>query len=511
MTSSNLIGIVWVFMTVFLLDFTSGRGCYKDLKIYIVKLSHEDQHGLIVSAMEDCYKKIQATDPVQKGLHCPATFDDIMCWPETKAGTTAEQSCPDYVNNFNTRAKASRRCMEDGEWYIHPETNGTYTDFLQCAHTDAPRDDPLIDHLPNIGRLYMIGYSISLVGLLIAVFLMLWFRRLHCQRNAIHINLFVSFVLRSVICLIKDIFHTPEGSTTVINNTATLTTLGSNWSCKLFFSVFNYIIVANYVWIFIEGLYLHNLIFITTFKKSKRFYVYILFGWCSPLLCVVPWVIVRRYLEDTLCWSTHSLDKKYVWIIRGPIVITIAINFLFFLNIIRVLFTKLTAVHMSDPHRYRKLARSTLVLIPLFGVYYMISVVMPECMDPGVELIWLYVESGVNSFQGLIVAVLFCFGNGEVQHEIRKKWNRRWALRRLSTLSTRSTRTLSLGSAVFVRDKPNPSAMFSDVTINVNVDDKQCRLELDDVKSGDNVTNNNIIDDSRKEGVRSEEESDTLL
>lgn len=99
----------------------------------------------------------------------------------------------------------------------------------------------------------------------------------------------------------------------------------------------------------------------------------------------------------------------------------------------------------------------------------------------------------------------------KVQHEIRKKWNRRWALRRLSTLSTRSTRTLSLGSAVFVRDKPNPSAMFSDVTINVNVDDKQCRLELDDMKSGDKVTNNNIIDESRIEVVRSEKESDTLL
>lgn len=53
--------------------------------------------------------------------------------------------------------------------------------------------------------------------------------------------------------------------------------------------------------------------------------------------------------------------------------------------------------------------------------------------------------------------------------------------------------------------------MFSDVTINVNMDDKQCRLELDDMKSRDIVTNNNIIDDSRKEGVRSEEESDTLL
>lgn len=66
MTFSNLIGIVWVFMTVFLLDFTSGRGCYKDLKIYIVKLSHEDQHGLIVSAMEDCYKKNPGNGPSAK-------------------------------------------------------------------------------------------------------------------------------------------------------------------------------------------------------------------------------------------------------------------------------------------------------------------------------------------------------------------------------------------------------------------------------------------------------------
>ena len=99
----------------------------------------------------------------------------------------------------------------------------------------------------------------------------------------------------------------------------------------------------------------------------------------------------------------------------------------------------------------------------------------------------------------------------QVQHEIRKKWNRRWALRRLSTFSTRSTRTLSLGSTVFVKDKPIPSAMFSDVTINVNVDDKQCHLDLEELKRDDKVTNNNIVDGTRTEKTPSEDENDTLL
>lgn len=67
--------------------------------------------------------------------------------------------------------------------------------------------------------------AISIIDKMSAISIIV--RRLHCQRNTIHINLFVSFILRSIICLVKDVFHTPEGRPAVINNTATLTTEGS--------------------------------------------------------------------------------------------------------------------------------------------------------------------------------------------------------------------------------------------------------------------------------------------
>lgn len=42
------------------------------------------------------------------GLMCDSTFDDVMCWPPTAAGTTAAQYCPSYISNFNVTGNLQR-------------------------------------------------------------------------------------------------------------------------------------------------------------------------------------------------------------------------------------------------------------------------------------------------------------------------------------------------------------------------------------------------------------------
>ena len=59
-------------------------------------------------------------------------------------------------------------------------------------------------------------------------------------------------------------------------------------------------------------------------------------GWVSkycacivgcPLLVVGSWVMARAYLDDTLCWTTHSHSKRKLFlIIRVPIIISIVVS-----------------------------------------------------------------------------------------------------------------------------------------------------------------------------------------
>ncbi|GAB5575937.1 parathyroid hormone 2 receptor isoform X3 [Prionailurus iriomotensis] len=106
------------------------------------------------------------------------------------------------------------------------------------------------------------------------------------------------------------------------------------------------------------------------------------------------------------------------------------LNFILFLNTVRVLATKIwetNAVGHDTKKQYRKLAKSTLVLVLVFGVHYIVFLCLPHSFAGLGWEVRMHCELFFNSFQGFFVSIIYCYCNGEVQSEVKKLWGR-WNL-----------------------------------------------------------------------------------
>uniref|UniRef100_A0A668ACI9 Vasoactive intestinal peptide receptor 1a n=1 Tax=Myripristis murdjan TaxID=586833 RepID=A0A668ACI9_9TELE len=265
-----------------------------------------------------------------------------------------------------------------------------------------------------------VGYSSSFVSLL--CLLVLLYRKLHCTRNYIHMNLFVSFILKAIAVFIKDVVLYEVGETENCH---------SSVGCKTVVVFFQYGVMASFFWLLVEGLYLHALLAVSFFSERKYFWWYIMIGWGT--LFITAWVITKAYVNDPGCWD--MIDDNRWWIIKTPILVTILVNFFLFICIIRILRQKMNCpdIGRKESNQYSRLAKSTLLLIPLFGINYIIFAFIPDHIHPHVRLVFDLI---LGSFQGFVVAVLYCFLNGEVQAEIKRKW-RRWMLQRFLGADTK--------------------------------------------------------------------------
>ncbi|XP_054767728.1 vasoactive intestinal polypeptide receptor 1-like [Lytechinus pictus] len=369
-----------------------------------------------------------------------------MCWPDTLANTVHKQACPSYLTDTTTRddMMASKRCEADGTWYLS-ENNDTWTNYTMCKAED--KDNSIDEKIyQSLQIVYSIGYSLSLVSLVIAMGIFLYFRKLRCTRNMIHMHLFMSFILRAIFVFIRDIIQAQNEAALLkaelqdseIGDAENSTLSQPNYQnpgCKVAFTLIQYFLVANFYWLLVEGVYLHSLITLAVFSE-KSIYRYIALGWGCPAFVVVPWAIVRSFKESSGCWWNDVTRDSSYWIIKAPVMISVIVNFVLFLHILCVLATKLRASNAAEARTYSKLAKSTLILIPLFGVYYIITVGMHASNDTTMVYIRMYFELILSPFQGFLLAILYCFMNGEVKNEIKRKWRLHLLNRTLSTHRT---------------------------------------------------------------------------
>ncbi|XP_077007907.1 parathyroid hormone 2 receptor [Tamandua tetradactyla] len=399
----------------------------------------EEQIVLVLKAKGQC--ELNITAQLQEGEgNCFPEWDGLICWPRGIAGKISAVPCPHYIYDFNHEGLAFRHCNTNGTWDFVHSLNKTWANYSECLHFLQP--DINLGKQKFFERLYVmytVGYSISFGSLAVAILIIGYFRRLHCTRNYIHMHLFVSFMLRAASIFAKDrVVHAHIGVKELqsllmqddLQNSIDAPSVDKSKyiGCKIAVVMFIYFLATNYYWILVEGLYLHSLIFVAFFSDTKYLWGFTLIGWGFPAAFVVAWAVARATLADARCWELSAGDIK--WIYQAPILAAIGLNFILFLNTVRVLATKIwetNAVGHDTRKQFRKLAKSTLILVLVFGVHYIVFVCLPHSFT---GLGWetrMHCELFFNSFQGFFVSIIYCYCNGEVQSEVKKMWSR-WNL-----------------------------------------------------------------------------------
>lgn len=222
-----------------------------------------------------------------------------------------------------------------------------------------------------------------------------------------------------------------------------------SWVCKAIVSAWHYFIVSNYMMVLMEGVYLHNLMFLNLFSDNTRITVYYAMGWGKreksfylinplkkqfvglPLLFLLPWIVLRIHFEDDYCWTN---SKTYLsLLIDLPIALSVLviqlkkidctiflkhfnfqINFVLFVTFTRVLCIKLNSMYIQQRRiKYRKLTKSTLILVPLFGVPYVISLILSLQAKSNeiIDLIYLFFDQTFTAFQVKTITLLYYENN----------------------------------------------------------------------------------------------------
>ncbi|KAJ8011459.1 hypothetical protein DPEC_G00058430 [Dallia pectoralis] len=372
-----------------------------------------DIMGIVEEQRESCMSR---AENMTSG--CNATWDKGVCWPSARIDEVVTVPCPDYYSklysNYNNNiGNLSQTCTTDG-W---PEMRSDYFAMNCESNTNDTGGESSDNFFRAVKAGYTIGHSVSIISLSMAIIILCTFRKLHCTRNYIHINFFVAFILKAIAVFIKDV---------VLDEVDESKCHPETMGCKAVVIFFQFGSTASYFWLLVEGLYLHSLLAFSFFSERKYFWWYILIGWGLPTIFITVWVITKAYLKHSGCWELIN-DPPW-WIIRGPILVTILVNFILFICIIRFLHQKINCrnIGRKEKHQYSRLAKSTLLLIPLFGINYIIFAFIPEEYNTQVRMVFDLI---LGSFQGFGVAVLYCFLNGEVQGEVMRKWGR-WHMQR---------------------------------------------------------------------------------
>uniref|UniRef100_A0A8C5EEX7 Glucagon receptor-like n=1 Tax=Gouania willdenowi TaxID=441366 RepID=A0A8C5EEX7_GOUWI len=358
------------------------------------------------------------------GLFCNRTFDRYACWPDAPAGHMINISCPFYLPWYDKVSKGvvRRRCGSNGFWERDDQGN-VWRDISECEEEKLVTSQEVWEQKSSSSMAfpYIYTQNKSSIAKLHFFVIVSSERRLRCTRNYIHSNLFLSFILRAAAVIIKDRMLDQQWGKEILNSADvkeilsyevvdTLCYIKVAVGCKIAQVMMQYFVLANHYWFFGEAIYLYTVLIASVFIDSNKYLPYICLGWGTPLFFVVPWMVMKMLKENKDCWAVNE-NMSYWWIIRFPVLFTSLVNFIIFVKILRVIFTKLRAENQNqNPDFKLRLAKATLTLIPLFGIHEVIFIFATDEQTTGtLRYIKVFFSLFISSFQVSSIKTLLDF------------------------------------------------------------------------------------------------------
>nr|XP_023012794.1 corticotropin-releasing factor receptor 2-like [Leptinotarsa decemlineata] len=358
----------------------------------------------------DCCKHHMNNDNIMlNSTHCPAVWDAWSCFPPTPVGTTAKLPCsgqayqsPDAV----CRLESEKECIQ----------NGDHADWISQTNYQTCAIAPIYRRRYNF-HIKFLGTCVVFCIPAIVIFLV--FEKLRkTTRVVLHRNLLIAICVRNAMTIMSkeivliDALKTSAYTHHIMDN--------NGIGCRILAFLETSSINSIYACMILDGFYLHKVIVRAFAKEIKMKHIYIALV-VLTFSSSIPWAIAMAALEAKNCWMVdiHNLQ----WIVDGYRIVILVINTIFLMDIIRVMLLKMK--HGGTTRQTMAAFRATLFLIPLFGLHILITAKKLVYDDScAAEDLYDYARYSMESLQGILVAILFCYANKEVKNELRNAYRK---------------------------------------------------------------------------------------
>ncbi|XP_063360255.1 uncharacterized protein LOC134649434 isoform X2 [Cydia amplana] len=333
---------------------------------------------------------------------CSPTFDGWTCWVPAPVGTTAVEVCSEfaYSNQGPTcHHFSSKQCYQNGTWELQ-------TDYSTCSITSR---------LLRRYRFYIAMLAFSIASCLPAVAIFFFYKRLRVTRVALHRNLLIAIVIRNILVIIsRSVIYIDE-----LTNSGETAMSTHAVGCRILAILEKIAANAVFVCMLVEGVYLHRMI-VTTFRRNLKVKWLYAMGAVITIFPVIAWSIVMGLLDDHSCWVVYTVNHIQ-WILDAPRLAVLLINTALFIDVLRVLLTK---IRNSENANQLSTTKATLFLMPIFGSQFLLTAFRPNTTNCTGEQIYYYVTYAIEGLQGFVVAMLYCYVNKEVRMLIKATYQK---------------------------------------------------------------------------------------